>query len=140
MRERFHGELSVLGELLSTMCGMACEELRLANRVFLDRDAEVAVDIPRSDPPVRSLLTGKRGHDRRTEPPSMLRGWRPRRPRRGADHEPPLQRNLAGTPPRHRAPHAPRGKYGRALRLTDRVSCGCGRVWLAAWPGGSSPG
>jgi len=45
MRERFHGELSVLGELLSAMCGMAGEELRLANRVFLDRDAEAAVEL-----------------------------------------------------------------------------------------------
>ncbi|GAB3734297.1 phosphate signaling complex protein PhoU [Amycolatopsis oliviviridis] len=45
MRERFHGELGVLGDLLSTMCGMACEELRLANRVFLDRDVEAAVEL-----------------------------------------------------------------------------------------------
>ncbi|MFE5571518.1 phosphate uptake regulator PhoU [Amycolatopsis japonica] len=45
MRERFHGQLSVLGELLSSMCGMACEELHLANRVFLDRDVEAAAEL-----------------------------------------------------------------------------------------------
>ncbi len=43
MRERFQGELSVLGDLLSSMCGMACEELRLANRVFLDRDGAAVI-------------------------------------------------------------------------------------------------
>ncbi|RSN34506.1 phosphate transport system regulatory protein PhoU [Amycolatopsis sp. WAC 01416] len=45
MRERFHGQLSGLGDRLSGMCCMACEELRLANRVFLDRDAEAAAEL-----------------------------------------------------------------------------------------------
>ncbi|MEV6908709.1 phosphate uptake regulator PhoU [Amycolatopsis sp. NPDC051071] len=45
MRERFRGQLSVLGERLSDMCGMACEELRLANRVFLDRDASAVAEL-----------------------------------------------------------------------------------------------
>ncbi|WP_037306221.1 phosphate signaling complex PhoU family protein [Amycolatopsis orientalis] len=45
MRERFHGQLTVLGERLSEMCGMACEELRLANRIFLDHDVEAAAEL-----------------------------------------------------------------------------------------------
>ncbi|WP_410578525.1 phosphate signaling complex PhoU family protein [Amycolatopsis sp. lyj-108] len=45
MRERFHGQLSGLGDRLSGMCGMACEELRLANRVFLHRDTEAAAEL-----------------------------------------------------------------------------------------------
>ncbi|WP_410659409.1 phosphate signaling complex PhoU family protein [Amycolatopsis sp. lyj-112] len=45
MRERFHGQLHVLGELLADMGGMACEELRLANRVFLDRDVAAAAEL-----------------------------------------------------------------------------------------------
>lgn len=45
MRERFHGQLSGLGDRLSGMCGMACDELRLANRVFLHRDAEAVAEL-----------------------------------------------------------------------------------------------
>lgn len=45
MRERFQGQLSILGDRLSDMCGMACDELRLANRVFLDRDLDAAAEL-----------------------------------------------------------------------------------------------
>ncbi len=42
MRDRFHGQLRVLGEQLSDMCRMACDELRLANRIFLEDDGVAA--------------------------------------------------------------------------------------------------
>jgi phosphate transport system protein len=57
MRERFHGQLRVLGERLSDMCGMACDELRLANRVFLDQDTDAADELAKVEAKLNATRT-----------------------------------------------------------------------------------
>jgi phosphate transport system protein len=49
MRESFHGELTLLGERLAHMCGLAAESMRLASRALLTGDLALSEQVLGND-------------------------------------------------------------------------------------------